>query len=178
MTSVKKNKANQTKAPAEKKTKAESVDRKLIVIKDTREKTGYTFASISPLPEVEIKTLKTGDYSVKGMEKAVTVERKSFIDAFGTFGKGRKRFEKELERMSHMQYACVVIEADWTPILRSPPKWSAMNPKSIYASIIAWQQRYGVHFWLCPNRAFAEKTTFRILERFWIDNVDIGATKK
>jgi hypothetical protein len=39
--------------------------------------------------------------------------------------------------------------------------------------VIAWQQRYPrVHWWLCPGRAFAEVTTYRILERYWRDTVE------
>jgi ERCC4-type nuclease len=110
------------------------------------------------------KTLRTGDYSIVGMEHLVTVERKSLVDAYGTFGADRKRFERELERMTEFQHAAVVIEASWSAIIGSPPPHSKLLPKTVYRSVIAWSQRYGVHFWDCPSRSFAERTTFRILE--------------
>jgi hypothetical protein len=51
------------------------------------------------------------------------------------------------------------------------PTRSQLNPKTIFRSVIAWQQRYpSVHWWFCPGRRFAEVTTYRILERFWKDN--------
>ena len=145
-----------------------------MIIRDTREQNGYDFASLDPSPQVEVATLRTGDYSVKGLEDQVTVERKSLADAFGSFGNGRRRFERVLERMASFGYAAVVLEADWHTILRNPPAFSKLNPKTVLASAVAWTQRYRVHFWPCPNRAFAERLTYRLLERFWRDWMTIG----
>lgn len=51
-----------------------------------------------------------------------------------------------------------------------PVDHSRLNPKTVYRTILAWQQRYPhVHWWPAESRRFAERTTFRILERFWID---------
>ena len=143
-----------------------------IIIQDTREQNPFTFKTIRPVPKTVTDTLKTGDYSIQGYQDLISIERKSLADAYGTFGKGRERFERELERMAKMQFAAVLIEADWNTILRRPPTRSRLKPKTIYRSVIAWEQRYGVHFWACTNRAFAEKTTFVMLERFWRDKRD------
>ena len=141
----------------------------MIIIRDTREQAGYDFACITPPPVVNVATLTTGDYSLKGLENQITIERKNLSDAFGTFGRGRARWERELERMAGYQFAAVVIEGDWNAIVRRPPARSRLNPKTVVASIAAWSQRYRVHFWTCPNREFAERYTFRLLERFWKD---------
>ena len=129
------------------------------IIIDTREQKSYSFSSITPHPPTTIiRTLKTGDYSLDGFDiSGITLERKSLSDLFGSLGKGRKRFVKELERMAEFDYAAVIIEAEWSTVIRHPPTRSKLNPKSVYSSIIAWQQRYGIHFWCCPGRAFAEK---------------------
>ena len=144
------------------------------IIIDTREQKSYSFSSITPHPPTTIiRTLKTGDYSLDGFDiSGITLERKSLSDLFGSLGKGRKRFVKELERMAEFDYAAVIIEAEWSTVIRHPPTRSKLNPKSVYSSIIAWQQRYGIHFWCCPGRAFAEKTTYRILERYWKDHMN------
>jgi hypothetical protein len=66
-----------------------------------------------------------------------------------------------------MTFAAVVVEADWEKILKHPPDFSRLNPKTIFRSVIAWQQRYPrVHWWMGPDRRFAEIVTLRILERF------------
>jgi DNA excision repair protein ERCC-4 len=149
----------------------------LCIIQDTREQTPYTFACISPPPLVEVATLASGDYSLKGLEDRVAVERKSLADTFGTFGQGRERFERELSRLAQMRYAAVMIEASWEQIIHRPPRRSRLNPKTIHASIVAWQIRYRtIHFWDCPNRIFAERTTYRLLKRFW-DDLQAGKIK-
>jgi DNA excision repair protein ERCC-4 len=141
----------------------------MVIVRDTREQAGYTFATITPPPQVITGTLKSGDYSIQGYENQVSVERKSLIDAFGTFGNGRHRFEAELKRLSEYRFAAVVIEADWQTIIKNPPWRSKLLPKTVLASVIAWQMRFNVHFWACPDRNFAEKLTYRILDRFYRD---------
>lgn len=148
------------------------------VVVDTREQMPYEFAAIHAdaaqhrrlihVPR-EVRCLSSGDYSIAGeFESRVAVERKSLADLFSTLGQGRKRFTAELERLAAYDFAAVVVEATWEMVLGDPPPRSELNPKTIYRSVIAWQVRYPrVHWWMCPNRAFAEVTTYRILERFW-----------
>ena len=123
------------------------------------------------LVETKVVALKSGDYSIEGLQDRVAVERKGLGDAYGTFGGGRDRFERELERLNAMEFAAVVIEAGWKSIVNYRPPGNAemkFTPKMFHRSVIAWQQRYPrVHWWTCDTKDFAEKTTFRILQRFW-----------
>ena len=65
--------------------------------------------------------------------------------------------------------AAVVVEAEWSEVLGSPPPHTQLTPKTVYRSVIAWQQRYpSIHWWFCADRRLAEVTTFRILERWWL----------
>lgn len=147
------------------------------VVIDTREQSPYAFARIPAdahqgvgllAVRTEVRTLKSGDYSLAGYEARVAVERKSAADLFGTVGQGRERFERELERLHGMQFAAVVVEAEWSEILGSPPPHTQLQPKTIFRSVLAWQQRFTrVHWWFVPGRSAGEKTTFRVLERFW-----------
>ena len=148
----------------------------LCIIRDTREQLGYTFACITPPPLVEVATLASGDYSVKGLTDKVAVERKSLGDAFGTFGQGRDRFERELVRLSQLRFGAVVLEADWDTIIFRPPARSKLKPKTVIRSMAAWAIRHNVHFYWLPNRAAAEKWTYILLERFW-DDLQTGKIK-
>ena len=65
----------------------------------------------------EIKTLKTGDYSIVGFEDQVTIERKSIDDAINTVVLERERFTRELERMESFHYAAVVVEGSFEKCL-------------------------------------------------------------
>jgi hypothetical protein len=111
--------------------------------------------------------LPTGDYTIEGFEEEVTVERKSLGDLYATLGQGRRRFEREHQRMAAMQFAAVVIEAEWSTILGQPPPRSALNPKTIVRTAMAWSQRYGVHWWCLPGRWAAEQAAFRLLQKFF-----------
>ena len=148
----------------------------MVIVVDTRENLPYTFASIAPPPLIEVGTLASGDYSLKGLTDKVAVERKSLIDAFGTFGAGRDRFERELERLAQLRFAAVVIERDFDTIVKRPPARSRLKPKTVIRSMAAWAIRHGVHFYWMPNRAAAEKWTYILLERFW-DDLQTGKIK-
>ena len=120
----------------------------------------------------EVRTLKSGDYSLAGYEHRVAVERKSPSDCFSTIGQGRDRFERELARLNGMQFAAVVVESEWSEIFADPPEHSQLSPKTVYRSVLAWQQRFkNVHWLMVPGREVAEVTTFRVLERFWKERV-------
>lgn len=115
---------------------------------------------------VEVKHLTTGDYSIVGLEERVCIERKSHSDAYGTFGSGRSRFSRELERMLWFDYAAIVIECTLEQFL-IPPGFSHLNPKSAINSLVSWSVRYGVHVFFAGRRRHARTLTFRILEKYW-----------
>jgi len=151
------------------------------VVVDTREQLPYSFgglradvsygagSSATLMIELVAGTLGQGDYSLAGFERRLAVERKSIADLFNTLGQGRDRFVRELERMQEaLDFAAIVVEADWARILNDPPPFTELSPKIVHRSVIAWQQRYPrVHWLMMPDRRVAEVTTFRVLERFW-----------
>ena len=101
------------------------------VIIDSREQHPYEFE------KSVTKKLETGDYSLQGFETEVCVERKTKSDAYGTIGRGRSRFIKELERMTELKYSAIVIESSLSSFLE-PPSFSQLNPKSAIMSLIVW----------------------------------------
>lgn len=143
------------------------IKKPLPIIQDQQEQTPFKFNWVVPRPIITVKHLKTGDYSLEGFEEQMTVERKTLIDLFGSLGNSRAREERKFKRMAKMKFAAFVIEADWHTIFRMPPIYSDMKPKSVYRTLISWSMKYNVHVWACPNRAFAAKTTYAMLERFW-----------
>lgn len=115
------------------------------------------------------RVLKSGDYSIEGMESRIAIERKSLSDLYSTLTHGRERFERELERLRAYEYSEVVVEASGFVICNRPPPNSQALPKSIIRSIWAFQVRYPTQWAFCDTRQFAEIWTYRKLERFWID---------
>jgi ERCC4-type nuclease len=149
------------------------------VVIDRRERLPFAFANLKadarrrrrPLVVPTVAAhLPSGDYSIEGFQDKVAVERKSLEDLYGTLGQHRDRFERELARLDEMDFAAVVVEADWPAILFTPPVESSLLPKTVFRSVLAWQQRFPrVHWWTAYSRDFAEIITFRVLERFWND---------
>lgn len=159
------------------------------VVCDTREQRGFDFFGVAPelftvpydFSDLErdkadgsgilgvrtvTGTLRSGDYSLRGFEHRLAVERKSPQDMYSTISQGRERFERELERMSLMDFAAVVIECTELELYCDPPVRSQLPPKIVSRSIDAWRVRYGVHFIAPGPRRLAEVKTFRLLERF------------
>lgn len=138
------------------------------IIIDTREQKPYTFQNIKPKPpETIMQGLTTGDYSVAELEDKVCVERKELSDLFNSVGTGRKRFEREMERMSKFDYAALVIESDLSSIFVNPPGRSKMNPKAVFRTLISWSIKYNVCVWPMWNREAAERVTYLILKRYY-----------
>ena len=156
------------------------------IIVDTREQHPYRFdchvvGHGKKQRSLYVRTIRgglaTGDYSIEGMGHLVSVERKSLADAYGTFGHGRDRWIRELERLERLRVAVVVVEADWASVraFRRPAssRGRRFTPEAFEASVTAWQQRYqGVHWEFCSTRLLAEERTLRHLTRFWRDAVE------
>lgn len=145
------------------------------VVVDSREQAPYSFLGIKAdkaqrnLPIVVrtvVKGLKTGDYSIEGMEDRIALERKNLSDLYSTLSQGRERFRAEMERLAALECRGVIVEADWGAILQPQPR-SKLNPKTVYRTIISWQHRWNIPWHLCTTRGFAERTAFRILNWFW-----------
>lgn len=147
-----------------------------VVAIDTREQLPYAFESMPAtkadgggLYEVEAcrTKLDSGDYSIVGLDDRIAIERKSKLDLYGTLGKNRARFERELSRLDQLDWAAVVVEADWFEVLNDPPYGSQLLPLSVQRSVFSWSLEYPrVHWFMCSNRVMAEETTFTLLRMF------------
>jgi DNA excision repair protein ERCC-4 len=157
------------------------------VVVDKGEQHPFTFAGITadsvdgcsparsrPLlvPTVRAK-LRTGDYSVEGMEGLVSIERKSLSDLYQTVSQGRERFERLLARGAGMLSFAVVVEASFARLLTDPPRHTDYSPRAVLRTLMAWSQRYRVPFFPCEDRRFAELFTLRYLQRFFLDRKEV-----
>lgn len=96
------------------------VPKNLTIIKDSREQQGWWFeepeakAGKVNFATTQIAKLDAGDYSVKGLEDLVTIERKNgFSELFGNMSPkaSRERFEREMERMQSIKHRFIFIES-------------------------------------------------------------------
>ena len=149
----------------------------LTVLIDQREGLPYRFEGLNAdadfgyrplLVPTRTTHLRTGDYSLEGLENTIAIERKSLHDCYSTLGQQRERFVRELRRLQEgYAWAAVVVEAGWDEIIRRPPERSSLKSKTVFRSVLAWMQRFPrVHWVMAPDRRFAEVAVFRMLERF------------
>ena len=69
---------------------------KYTVIKDTREQDGWFFSPYDKCDGMEVGTLHTGDYTLKGFEDIVCVERKASVTEIAmNLGRKKKAFYDE-----------------------------------------------------------------------------------
>jgi len=140
------------------------------IIIDTREQLPYSFSHPS-----EIRTLKTGDYSIEGLENSVVVERKRHNEIVQCMTWERDRFERELERSNKFRRFHLVIEASMNGILNCLYEdWpNGTHPHSIRGTLIAWQNRYpSLRIWTPGDRETAQTLVEHLLKKSWTDDVE------
>src|SRR3972149_11563687 len=128
------------------------------IVIDTRERLPFSFEGI---PTVS-GTLATGDYSLTGLESLVAVERKSYEDAWGCVGAGRRRFTDCLKRLGELDRAAIVIECS-LGAFAIPPRRTRLDARMAVGSYISWSCQYRIPVFWCDSRAFAERVTLRFL---------------
>ncbi len=106
------------------------------VIQDSREQDPLGFA---PMP-VEVDGLPSGDYVLAAAPDVAVIERKTIGDLLGCIGRGRERFEKELQRLRAFPCRVILVEGHYPDLFNEPR--SKLSPESIVGSVAAWQARY------------------------------------
>ncbi len=94
---------------------------KYTVIKDTREQDGWFFDAYDKCEGMEVATMNTGDYTIKGYEEVVCVERKaSVVEIANNLGRNKKTFHKEMERMKDFPFRYMILEFSASEVLDYP----------------------------------------------------------
>jgi len=130
----------------------------LVFLCDTREQLPYCFAPIKQ----ETATLTTADYSVKGLEHLVAVERKSLNDFLGSIGNNRKAFMAEMQRIKAYPYRALVIEANWDELEAGNYNRSRMDPESVTGTVVGLMMA-GIPVALAGTREAGQKMVARML---------------
>ena len=91
------------------------------VIKDTREQNGWSFSQYDKCAGMEIGTLHTGDYTLKGFEDVICIERKACASEIAmNLGRKKKPFQAEMERMRDYEFSFMIREFTMNDLLRYP----------------------------------------------------------
>jgi ERCC4-type nuclease len=118
-----------------------------VIAVDTREKEPLKFTRLQAVE----RALFTGDYSIMGLEEEFAVERKSLDDLVNCcLSSNRDRFEHELHRLRGFRFKRLLIVGTRAEI-EAQRYHSRISPKSVLATLSAFEVRYSVPFIFCSS---------------------------
>lgn len=133
----------------------------MLILVDSREQAPWRFDAAT-----ERKTLDTGDYTLKGFEIVLTVERKSLDDLVHTVIHDWLRFTKQLRRMAAMDSAAIVVESN-VDLLMGGQFASKASPASVRGKLSAIWLDFGVPTMFLSSPQLAAEWVENYFEHFW-----------
>ncbi len=104
-------------------------------------------------------TLKTGDYSIEGMEGLLALERKNLPDLVNCTVEDRPRFIACCARLAKFRWKAILVEASYEDIKRgwdSEESESSVHPNSVVGLLDAIEAKFGIPVILTSkNRALS-----------------------
>lgn len=122
---------------------------KPVVLVDTREKQPFALASSHPnwIGSERRATLKTGDYTVEGMEGLLALERKNLADLVACIVTYRVRFLASCKRLAAFRWKAILIEASYEDIKRGWEVFgipSSVHPNAVCGTLDAIEAKFGL----------------------------------
>lgn len=146
----------------------------MIIIQDTKEKMPWHFDIYDCCDGQVVQSLKTGDYTVKGYESLICLERKRTVGEIAiNLGSKVKQFKAEFERMSTFRFRFIICEFPSSKILEFPrgsgiPQrvWPKLriNGKYIFSLLHSLCDEFSVDLHFCDCREDAELLAIQLLE--------------
>ena len=134
----------------------------LTILYDDREKKGRWTIDHFKFKFVK-KRLKVADYTIKGFEHIIAVEKKSgFKELIGNLtGKKRIKFMAYLKKLSKFPLPILVIEGNFNSLPRifRELKYSGMNIEGVYSWVTKIMVEYGIHV-VCMDCSQKDKDMF------------------
>jgi len=82
---------------------------------------------------MEVNTLHTGDYTLKGFEDVICVERKASVSEIATnLGKKKKAFYNEMERMRDFNFRYLLLEFSALDVIDYPLSLLGEGDQELY----------------------------------------------
>lgn len=147
------------------------------ILQDTRENHPWNFEP-ADFFDVEVQKLDTGDYTIKGMEDILCIERKATSNEIAT-NICEMRFEREIERMLKFKHKFIICEFSYSTLLKYPYESGIpqnrilqvrIHVNFILKKLFEYQTR-GIHVLFCDNAKNASHAAFNIMKRVVGTNV-------
>lgn len=121
------------------------------VLVDTREQQPYSLRQLHPnwIGDLKYASLKTGDYSIEGMEHLLALERKSMIDAIQSTISRRELFIRTCERLAAFRWKAILIEATYEQMKSFYPHQDEdlitdAHPNAVCGTYDAIEAKFGI----------------------------------
>ena len=134
-----------------------------MLVVDTREQRPL----FKPSSWVVDEKLDQGDYSIRGFEDRVVIERKGLGDLYGSLGKGRKRFEREIQRIQGYQWWGLLVEGSEKKMYDSIESYSSLHPNSLYHSLASLEVQTQCHIYYARDRRVGKEWVLSRLTRLY-----------
>jgi ERCC4-type nuclease len=145
------------------------------VIKDTREQDGYFFSEFNTCAGMVEEKLDTGDYSIKGMEDKICIERKGCVEELAVnLGQKKHAFLAEIERMTPFPHKFIVLEFSLEDLIKFPDETRIpvknkaslkITGKYMLKCLFEFQLYNNVQILFCGNKYNAFLAVSSILKR-------------
>lgn len=123
---------------------------------DTREQRPL-FTAHPPKGLIMVRdTLAHGDYSIRGLETKVAVERKGITDLVSYMTTERKRTKAKLEAMEPLGFKALVVESYWDDLFL-PKFYSTVSPEVIRQSLVSFEVKFKLNLFVHPIREEIER---------------------
>ncbi len=122
---------------------------KPVVLVDTREQQPLPLYKNHPnwIGGEQKATLKTGDYTIEGMENLLVLERKSLADLVACTVTNRRRFLAVCDRLSRFPWKAILIEATLEDIKGGFEPFdipSKVHPNAVCGTLDAIEAKFGI----------------------------------
>ena len=137
------------------------------VFQDDREKNPWTEGYLGAGFKVTRKRLQTGDYTIKGMEDIVCIEKKSgWAELLMNVSSrvNRENFIKELRRMSVFPVKLLVVHADISKIATTHT-FGDTSPLILYGWVVNVVIEYGVNILAVGNKRKSQRLIQELFKR-------------
>jgi len=133
-----------------------------ILVIDTREQEPLFLPKLPKGLTVIRERLKCGDYSVRGFEDKITIERKKMSDFISYIGKERERTIEKLKVIKEFYFSALVIETNnpYNIPIDIPTK---ITPEVIRGALKSFRVKYRMHIYWSAKR--------KDLEMFVLDHL-------
>jgi len=142
-------------------------------LRDTREQKPWDFPEDDNCEGTIATTLKTGDYSLQGLEDKLIIERKGCVSEWAN-NVVDERFIRELDRLQHFKYRYILLEFSLRDMLLFPlgsgiPQFKQGGIKVrgdlMLRKTTEFQLNYNVNIWFCDSSLYAKQVATSIFKR-------------